>query len=82
MSRQSFARYLTARGDIGDNGYRERYRFWEPSQDEMVGVVATYVAAAEGTRDATVRRLARRRLRRVAEYLATHGYLMVMPAGG
>lgn len=47
-----------------------------------MGVVTTYVAAAEGTRDAGLRAVARRRLMRVAEYLAAHGHLMVMPAGG
>jgi hypothetical protein len=78
MGKRRFERYADQR----NSGYRERYRFWEASQDEMVGVLATYVAAADGTRDTAVRTLARQRLRRVAEYLAAHAYLMVMPGGG
>src|SRR3954469_6491177 len=80
MGGRLYERYAAARE--GDGAYVERHRFWETSQDELVGVVTTYVAAAEGTRDASLRAIARRRLMRVAEYLATHGYLMVMPAGG
>ena len=81
MDRRLYERYAMAR-EREDGGYVGRYRFWECSQDELVGAVTTYVAAAEGTRDAGLRTIARRRLMRVAEYLAAHGYLMVMPAGG
>jgi hypothetical protein len=81
MGRRVYERYTNAR-ERPDGGYVGQYRFWECSQDELVGAVTTYVAAAEGTRDASLRTIARRRLMRVAEYLAAHGYLMVMPAGG
>ena len=64
------------------NRYIERYRKWEPSQDELVGVVTTYVAAAEGTRDKTIARIAKRRLEAVSEYLADHGYLGVFARWG
>jgi hypothetical protein len=82
MGPRLFARYQAARQPGGDGGYVARYRYWECSQDELVGVVTTYVAVAEGTGDAALRRVARLRLRRVAEYLATCGYLMVLPGGG
>lgn len=82
MGRRLFERYQGARLPPDSEGYVTRHRFWETSQDEMVGVLTTYVAAAEGSRDPALRSLARSRLLRVAEYLARHGYLMVMPAGG
>ena len=40
------------------------------------------LTAAEGTRDKTIARIAKRRLEAVSEYLADHGYLGVLPRGG
>src|SRR5262249_10227535 len=77
MGQHRYLRHLQDR-----NRYIERYRKWEPSQDELVGVVATYVAAAEGQRGETMARIAKQRLEAVAEYLADHGYLGVLPRGG
>jgi hypothetical protein len=81
IGRRLFERFTKARDDQ-DSGYVKRYRSWETSQDELVGVMATYVAAAEGARDQALRALARSRLLRVAEYLAAHAYLVVLPGGG
>ena len=77
MGRRRFLRHARDR-----NQYLENYRKWEPSQDEMVGVVTTYVALAEGTRDKSIAKIAKRRLDAIAEYLASHGYLGVRPQGG
>jgi hypothetical protein len=77
MGRRLYKRYLEKR-----NKYIECYRKWEPSQDELVGVVTTYVAAAEGTKDPALRRVARSRLRNIATYLSDNSYLVIRPRGG
>jgi hypothetical protein len=77
MGRRLYERYAGVRDE-----YVNLHRFWETSQDELVGVMATYVAAAEGARTESLRSLARARLVRVVEYLAEHAYLVVLPDGG
>jgi hypothetical protein len=77
MGRRLFTTYKKRR-----NNYVEQYRQWEASQDEMTGVITTYVAVAEGTQNDALRRIARARLRKVLTYLSDSAYLMVLPRGG
>lgn len=77
MGRRLYRRYVKSRDQ-----YIGSYRKWEPSQDEIVGVITTYVAVAEGTQDPALRQLARSRLRTISTYLSDSAYLMVLPRGG
>ena len=77
MGENQYEEYLNRR-----NRYLEHYRKWEPSQDELVGVITTYIAAAEGSRAPSTKNIASVQLALIAEYLAQHAYLMVRPGGG
>jgi hypothetical protein len=62
--------------------FKRHSRQWEPSQDEMFGIVTTLWAIAYLTTDAGLRSRATGLLGRLAGYLSGHGYLLVSPAGG
>jgi hypothetical protein len=59
-----------------------RYRNWEPSMDELVGLVLTYDIVFALVDDAALRTEIRRQVTALSRYLARHGYLMVRPCGG
>jgi hypothetical protein len=59
-----------------------RYRGWEPSQDEIVGLVLTYHLLFALVDDPEVRSTVRRHVQWLGDYLAEHAYLLVRPCGG
>lgn len=60
----------------------ERFRSWEPSMDELVGLVLTYAAVHELVPEPTLRQEISRQVANLADYLGEHGYLLVRPDGG
>jgi hypothetical protein len=77
MSQDEVARYDAAR----DTCVR-RYRFWEPSQDELIGLVMGYHMVYQLVDDQGIRAEVERQVRNLGDYLAAHGYLLVRPCGG
>ena len=64
---------------------RQHHRWfqrWEPSQDEVLGMLGLAWAAGSLSGDAALRTRTAALLRPLAEYLARHGYLLVKPGGG
>lgn len=57
-------------------------RKWEPSTDEAVGLLTTYSVLFEFVPTDPVRSMVRDQVRKLGNYLADHGYLMVRPEGG
>ncbi|MFF1713145.1 hypothetical protein [Streptomyces sp. NPDC058268] len=77
MSPQQILEY----SELWNEHYR-RYRVWEPSMDEIVGLVASYnVLFALVPTDAVRSRIVTQATR-LAGYLAEHAYLLVRPEGG
>lgn len=62
--------------------FKRHSRQWEPSQDEIFGIVCTLWAIAFLTTDTSLRQRASSLLGRLASYLSSHGYLLVKPEGG
>ncbi|MGY6025353.1 hypothetical protein [Streptomyces spinosirectus] len=60
----------------------EQYRVWEPSMDEIVGLVASYAVLFELVPTSAVRSRIVAQVTRLADYLAAHGYVLVRPEGG
>jgi hypothetical protein len=60
----------------------QRYRSWEVSQDELVGLMLGYDMVYQLVSDAGVRDEVRRQVANLGDYLAEHGYLLVRPCGG
>ncbi|MFC6085953.1 hypothetical protein [Sphaerisporangium aureirubrum] len=58
------------------------YRSWEPSMDEIVGLVASYAVLHELIPTPAVRSRVTAQVTRLAAYLAEHAYLLVRPDGG
>jgi hypothetical protein len=59
-----------------------RYRAWEPSADEIVGLVGTYHVLHAFVDDPAIRSAVRMQANWLGDYLAEHGYLLVRPDGG
>jgi hypothetical protein len=59
-----------------------RYRFWEPSMDELCSLVAAYFMIGRLVDDDDLRQEVGRQARNLGNYLAEHGYLLVRPGGG
>ena len=58
------------------------YRQWEPSQDELVGLVLGYDIVFRLVDDAETRGKVRDQVNNLGDYLAENGYLLVRPNGG
>jgi hypothetical protein len=58
------------------------YRRWEPSMDELVGLICGYDVVFRLVDDADIREEVRRQVDDLGEYLAANGYLLVRPSGG
>ena len=57
-------------------------RRWEPSMDEVVGLVQGYFMVHLLVDDQNIRSEVRRQLQNLGDYLAEYGYIMVRPGGG
>jgi hypothetical protein len=57
-------------------------RRWEPSMDEMVGLLAIYSVLHELVPTAAVTSVVREQAEKLGDYLAEHSYLLVRPTGG
>jgi len=57
------------------------YRDWEPSQDEMIGLVAG-LATVQRLMPGPCADLAKEMLGKIADYLAEHSYFLARPGGG
>ncbi|MCD2197679.1 hypothetical protein LQ327_30335 [Actinomycetospora endophytica] len=62
--------------------YTQSFRLWEPSQDELVGLVGAYAVVYDLVPIDGIRERVTAQIQRLAEYLASSGYLLVRPAGG
>jgi hypothetical protein len=62
--------------------YMLRYRAWEPSMDELAGLVGAYAIVFHLVDDPVTRSKVRAQATKLGDYLADHGYLLVRPAGG
>jgi hypothetical protein len=66
------------------NNFCIRYRHWEPSQDEIVGLMMGYdiVYRLVGGLDADIKQRVVSQVNNLGDYLAEHGYMLVRPKGG
>jgi hypothetical protein len=71
----------SAQAGVHDNWYR-RYRWPEPSFDELVGLVAAYDIVYRLVDDAWIREVVRQQIERLGTYLSGCGYLLVRPVDG
>jgi hypothetical protein len=75
-----------AKGQMG--GGQDRFRRWEPSKDEYVGILAGFSLIFDAFSNSTVAidqeivAAVRSQTRRIAKYLQRCGYLLVRPCGG
>jgi hypothetical protein len=60
----------------------EFHRIWEPSMDELVGLICAYDVVYRLVDDLDIREEVRQQVDRLGAYLAEHGYLLVRPCGG
>jgi hypothetical protein len=60
----------------------DRYRRWEPSMDELVGLIMGYDIVYRLVDEQAIRDEVRRQVNDLGTYLAEHGYLLVRPLGG
>ena len=58
------------------------HRRWEPSMDELVGLIMGYDIVFRLVDDQDIRDEVRRQVNNLGDYLAEHGYLLVRPGGG
>jgi hypothetical protein len=57
-------------------------RRWEPSMDEMVGMLTVYSVLHELVPTDAVRLMVTEQAKKLGDYLAQHSYLLVRPTGG
>jgi hypothetical protein len=60
----------------------DRLRYWEPSMDELTGLIAGYSFVATVTTNPAIRAQVTDQVGRLASYLSANGYLLVRPEGG
>ena len=65
-----------------DWDWNDRFRRWEPSMDELVGLVMGYDMIFNLVDVADVKSEVRRQVNNLGDYLAEHGYYLVRPGGG
>lgn len=59
-----------------------RYRYWEPSFDELNGLLMGYDIVYELVDDHSIRAAIKEQVTNLADYLAEHSYMLVRPRGG
>jgi hypothetical protein len=64
------------------NFYAANYRYWEPSMDEVTGMVTSLWLVSKLSSDRDILTKAKRQATRVGQYLSSNGYLMVKTLGG
>lgn len=74
--------YCTRLDDPRRARYSLDYRDWEPSQDELVGLVAAYDMVFSLVDDKEIKDEVKRQVNNLGDYLAEYGYLLVRPCGG
>ncbi len=62
--------------------WQGRVRNWEPSMDELVGLVMSYHMVHELVDDVSVRQKVQEQTTKLADYLAEHSHFLVRPGGG
>ena len=77
MSETELQRYKANQED-----YWYHYRSWEPSMDELVGLLTGYFMVYHLVSEPGIKGLVRRHVNNLGDYLAEHGYLLVRPCGG
>ena len=77
MSETELQRYLD-----NHNNYVDWYRLWEPSMDELVGLLTGYFMVYHLVSEPGFQRLIRQHINNLGDYLAEHGYILVRPCGG
>lgn len=73
--------YVEARKK-NDGFVARRFRHWEVSMDELVGLVAGYSTVYKYVDDPEVKKTVKDQVTNLAKYLATFSYLLVRPCGG
>src|SRR5262249_38365428 len=68
--------------DYGRYDWKLLCRAAEPSQDELVGLVAGYFMLFNLVPDPIIQAQGRQQVMALADYLAEHGYFLVRPGGG
>ncbi|MGA7179734.1 MAG: DUF3892 domain-containing protein [Thiobacillaceae bacterium] len=85
MGEQEALRYTQAdenKVGAGRWGYIDRYRRWEVSMDELVGLVLSYAMISKLTQSVNIRTEIVRQANNLGDYLAEHAWLLVRPTGG
>jgi hypothetical protein len=85
MPQSDFNKLSTTAKNVYQNNRRlslDRIRFWEPSTDELTGLIAGYSFIATVTTDPDIRAQVTDQVTRLAGYLSANGYLLVRPEGG
>ena len=85
MGEKEAARYVQMNEkDVGPErwGYFDRYRRWELSMDELVGLIASYFMIGKLSTWSGTRMEVARQANNLGDYLAEHGWLLVRPTGG
>ncbi|MCI0580786.1 MAG: hypothetical protein L0332_21565 [Chloroflexi bacterium] len=59
-----------------------KYRYWEPSMDELCGLIMGYDVLFRLVEEQDVRDEICRQVNNLGDYLAEHGYILVRPCGG
>lgn len=77
MGREEARRYLDRQRE-----FFARYRRWEPSMDELVGLLTGYFMLHKHSQNGGNRFEASRQVNRLGDFLAEHSYLLVRPNGG
>ncbi|HET7089225.1 MAG TPA: hypothetical protein VFL17_11275 [Anaerolineae bacterium] len=63
--------------------FMPRYRFWEPSMEELAGLILAYdVIHRFLYTDYEIKAEVERQVNMLGDYLAEHGYILVRPCGG
>ncbi len=84
MGKHEADRYVRNDGNLVDWGwdYYDRYRRWELSMDELVGLMTAYFMIHKLGASTSSRQEVARQVNNLGDYLAEHSYLLVRPVGG
>ena len=84
MGEAEATRYTQADGKLGEwrDDYFKRYRQFELSMDELVGLIASYSIINTLATSANTRSEVIRQANNLGDYLAEHAWLLVRPNGG
>ncbi len=63
--------------------FMDRYRYWEPSMDELAGLILAYDSIYRFLKtDYEIKTEVEAQVNKLGDYLAEHGYILVRPCGG